>query len=163
MQPIIFQDQVGQTVTLTLNPQSFSKNPGHVFVVPLYEDQWLLTFHQERGYEFPGGKVESGERTEDAVRRETWEETGATVGRIEQIGEYHVQQPGMQSFHKAIYLAEVLELHELPAGFETTEAKLFPRDIDVQGEQFSFLMKDAVFTEIQKLLITYRPFLHRMK
>ena len=34
----------------------------------------------------PGGKIEKGETTEDAVRREVKEETGLTVGGMEQVG-----------------------------------------------------------------------------
>ena len=34
----------------------------------------------------PGGKVEKGETTEDACRRETYEETGVTVGQLENRG-----------------------------------------------------------------------------
>ena len=36
----------------------------------------MLVRHPERGWEFPGGRVEEGERPEDAMHRELLEETG---------------------------------------------------------------------------------------
>jgi 8-oxo-dGTP diphosphatase len=38
------------------------------------------------GWEFPGGKVEPGERDEDAIVRECREELGVTIGLVERLG-----------------------------------------------------------------------------
>ena len=52
------------------------------------EGRFLLTSRPEgkvyAGYwEFPGGKLESGETVEQALRRELHEELGITIGRVE--------------------------------------------------------------------------------
>ena len=39
-------------------------------VICRFFDQWLLTRHKERGWEFPGGKREPGETLEVAAFRE---------------------------------------------------------------------------------------------
>ena len=45
---------------------------------------------QKGKYDFPGGKIEPGERYENAVKRETFEETGLSVkvGRPFHVGEW---------------------------------------------------------------------------
>ncbi len=37
---------------------------------------WLMVLNVKRGWEFPGGKIESGEKLEEAALRELYEETG---------------------------------------------------------------------------------------
>jgi 8-oxo-dGTP diphosphatase len=41
----------------------------------------------ELSWQFPAGKVEPGEDAEDAAVRETFEETGLTVGVVKRLGE----------------------------------------------------------------------------
>lgn len=56
------------------------------FVLAFHGDAIVLTDLHERGWDIPGGHVESGESLEDAARRELFEETGAHVDSLEQIG-----------------------------------------------------------------------------
>ena len=37
---------------------------------------WIMVMHRDRGWEFPGGWIEPGERSEEAALRELYEETG---------------------------------------------------------------------------------------
>ena len=64
---------------------------GVVVVLTDPEGRWFLQRRPPRGllgglWEFPGGKIEPGERWEEAARRELREETGVSVGRLEPLG-----------------------------------------------------------------------------
>ena len=85
-----FNDEKGGTVKLSFLNDSFSKQADHVLVICRFFDQWLLTRHKERGWEFPGGKREPGETLEVAALREVEEETGAKLKNLHFIGEYEV-------------------------------------------------------------------------
>ena len=39
-------------------------------------DCWLMVLNRERGWELPGGKIEKGEKIDEAGLRELYEETG---------------------------------------------------------------------------------------
>ena len=54
-------------------------------------ERWLVQQRPSTGllgglWEFPGGKIEHGERPEETARRELREETGSTVGPLERVG-----------------------------------------------------------------------------
>jgi len=63
----------------------------------------LCQRHRDSGrfplkWEFPGGKVESGESPENAIRRELYEELGIIVGQIQKIDEYDFAYNGEDPF-----------------------------------------------------------------
>lgn len=75
----------------THSPTPTTYLPG-VSVAILHEGRFLLV---QRGrepsmglYAFPGGRVQDGERDEDAVRRELAEETGLAVERVTPFRKY---------------------------------------------------------------------------
>ena len=74
-----FKDYYQNTVQLSFDDQPFSDSPKHVWVICRFGGKWLLTEHEDRGYEFPGGKVEPMECAEEAALREVKEETGYTL------------------------------------------------------------------------------------
>lgn len=141
----MFDDINGGLVKLSFDRHSFSQEPEHVFVICLFHGQWLLTKHKKRGWEFPGGKRESGETLEEAVRREVNEETGANIKTLTFIGEYMVTTEE-EAFVKAIYFAEVDSMKVKDDYLETNGPVLIGGDIQTLRFQdhFSFIMKDLV-------------------
>ncbi|MBH0231082.1 nucleoside triphosphatase YtkD [Halobacillus yeomjeoni] len=140
-----FYDFYQNPVQLSFDDHPFSKDPKHVWIICRYKGQWLLTKHKDRGLEFPGGKVESGETAEEAAIREVKEETGADVEELRYIGQYHVEGKG-GTVIKNVYFAEIAELVEQDHYFETDGPVLFshlPKGL-ANNNRFSFMMKDEV-------------------
>lgn len=113
-----------------------------------YQGKWLLTEHEDRGYEFPGGKVEPNEEADQAAIREIQEETGAVVRELTYIGQYQVL--GREKvIVKNIYFADIERLVKQDTYFETKGPVLFadlPRSI-AKNKNFSFIMKDDVLRQ----------------
>ncbi|WP_102274168.1 RNA deprotection pyrophosphohydrolase [Cytobacillus massiliigabonensis] len=140
-----FIDANGGLVKLSFSPHAFDKQPEHVLVICKRGKEWLLTNHKKRGLEFPGGKLEKGETLEEAARREVMEETGATLKRVELIGEYEVSL-NEKTFVKAIFYGEVEMVRENLHYYETNGPVLIDGNIlDLRwGDEYSFIMKDEV-------------------
>ncbi|WP_188735708.1 RNA deprotection pyrophosphohydrolase [Oceanobacillus neutriphilus] len=141
----VFKDYYNNTVQLSFLDHPFSKSPRHVWVICRYKDKWLLTDHKERGIEFPGGKVESGEAVEQAAVREVMEETGAIVKKLHYIGQYKVDGR-RETVIKNVYFAEIDELMPQPTYYETNGPVLL-REVPAnvrRKSNYSFIMKDAV-------------------
>lgn len=91
----------------------------------------LLTRRHDKGeraglWEFPGGKVEAGEKERDALVRELDEELGVTVhvGRL--YGRVDHQYPDVH-VHLALYFAELdPDAHE-PQPLQAAELRWVPR------------------------------------
>jgi 8-oxo-dGTP diphosphatase len=148
-----FQDVNGFTVELSFTKNSFSQEAEHVLVICRFYDQWLLTKHKTRGFEFPGGKREEGESLEEAARREVEEETGARLKSLKYIGEYKVQDD-QKPFVKAIYYGEVENLESKEDYYETNGPVLVGGDLLSlrMQDSYSFIMKDGLIEKvIQKL------------
>ena len=64
---IKFRDYYNNEVHLSFKDHPFSEQPKHVLIICRYQGKWLLTRHKERGLEFPGGKVEEGERASSEI------------------------------------------------------------------------------------------------
>lgn len=150
-----FYDEHGGSVKLAFRRDSFSKQANHVFVICRYQNQWLLTKHKLRGWEFPGGKKEQGETLEETAIREVKEETGAQIKSLQFIGEYEVTNKE-NSFVKAIYFAEVETLTRKEDYLETNGPVLISGDLLTQRfeETYSFLMKDRVVEKaLEKIML----------
>ncbi|WP_010174431.1 NUDIX domain-containing protein [Bacillus coahuilensis] len=106
-----FYDLQGELVKFSTQFNQFSFPPRDVLVLTKWDEDWLFTKHKERGVEFPGGKIESGETTEEAARREVYEETGAILSRLMPIAEYQVGQ-GDRPFVKRVFFGEVERLEK---------------------------------------------------
>ncbi|MGX1192481.1 RNA deprotection pyrophosphohydrolase [Metabacillus sp. SLBN-84] len=140
-----FKDYYHNEVHLSFEEHPFSEKPKHVWVICRYGNRWLLTIHRDRGYEFPGGKVEKGENPSDAALREVKEETGASVSKLHYVGQYKVLGKE-KTIIKNIYYAEIDEIIPQADYLETEGPILFetlPTDIG-RNRRFSFIMKDDV-------------------
>lgn len=153
---IVFADQNGAMVKIANTRDSFAKKAEHVLVICRFYNQWLLTKHKRRGWEFPGGKREPGETLEEAAIREVEEETGAIVKSLDYLGEYEVTNE-KGSFVKAIFFAEIESMEAKEDYFETDGPVLLSGDILSLRfqEQFSFIMKDQVVENAVKKIMEF--------
>lgn len=149
----VFKDFYSNEVKLSFDDHPFSLNPKHVWIICRYKDKWLLTKHKERGYEFPGGKVELGETAEEAAVREVMEETGAVLKTLNYLAQYYVVGKS-GSVIKNVYYAEVDKLIEQPTYFETEGPILMdslPEDLK-ENKNYSFMMKDEVLSHCLNII-----------
>lgn len=143
-----FFDVYGNKIELTFSENFFPEAARHVLILCQYGDEWLLTNHKERGYEFPGGKAEAGETIDQAARREVYEETGAILEELKRLGEYRVSGEN-DTFVKAVFWGKVTKIEATNSYFETNGPVIMKGELLQQrlGEQFSFIMKDGVVKE----------------
>lgn len=142
---IEFNDIRGNMVRLEFKKNAFSSPPQHALIICSFKNNWLLTNHKKRGFEFPGGKAENGETIEETALREVFEETGAVLKALYYIGEYEVRE-GEHCFVKAIFYGEVEEFKQKESYLETEGPVLIDGDILTlrHGLEYSFIMKDMV-------------------
>lgn len=156
---IEFNDIRGNKVRLEFKKNAFSSPPQHVLVICSYKNNWLLTNHKKRGFEFPGGKAEEGETMEETALREVFEETGALLKALCYIGEYEVMEAD-HSFVKAVFYGEVEEFKKKQSYLETKGPVLIDGDILTlrHGSDYSFIMKDMV---VEKSILYLREALQK--
>lgn len=145
---LIFDDVNGGRVELTFEENQFGMPARHVLVILKHNGKWLLTRHSVRGVEFPGGKAEHGETIEEAVIRETIEETGVMITDLVNFAEYVVRSNS--TFCKAVFTGKVAEIDENPALHETEGAMWMTGEELDQCEELSFLMKDTGMEALRK-------------
>ena len=111
----------------TLPPAAPPASAALVFA--LDGDEFVLADIAGRGWCIPGGRLERGESPEQAARRETREEAGATLGPLRLLGWYVLtdEADGSQS-SVPVYLARVADYAERPAGFESRGVCKTPYD-----------------------------------
>ena len=143
-----FRDQHSVEVQLSFAKDSFDIVPAHVLIVVHQDGKWLMTAHPERGIEFPGGKVESGEMLESAAIRETLEETGVVLKDLEWVAEYVVYSE--EPFCKAVFTGKVDRIEQFSNSFETDGLIWLPVDKFNDEKNLSFHMLDEGMNAIRK-------------
>lgn len=138
-----YQDLNGYPCELSFEKKIFPFESRHVLVICRYQGKWVLTRHNERGLEFPGGKVEAGESLQEAAKREVYEETGAHAKELEWFAEYVVYSE--KPFCKTVFIGTVDRVDPIPL-LETRGIVLL-KELEL-GDRFSFLMKDAGMRKI---------------
>ncbi len=137
-----FLDYYGNKVNLRFACTEIENNAAHVLSFCKIVDDWLLTKHSQRGLEFPGGHVESGETPREAAIREVYEETGGVVDELTYIGQYIVHSE--EVIVKNIYFAQIGEMERKEEYLETEGPQVIqtlPKNIH-QSTEYSFIMKD---------------------
>lgn len=107
-------------------------------VFPFYGDKLVLADIATRGWCIPSGHVESGETFEAAVRREAWEEAGATLGQVVYLGYFiltHRETAAVR--HAPAFIAEVQSLGGVPSGADSRGMQMVNVE-DVAGMYFSW-------------------------
>ena len=137
-----FWDKDQRLVELTYKTDNNDADGNHVLAIPVYNNQLLFTQHKIRGIEFPGGKRESFETSIDAVKRELYEETGATVKELHYIAQYRIETAENNKFIKDVYFIDVNEINKKYDYMETMGPVLFKDINDINIDQQSYLLQD---------------------
>lgn len=113
----------------------------------------------DQSYGKHGGIVDIGENTEDAVRREVFEETGITLGKIRLFGVYSGPQMTVRyangdicNFVDVVYISDDFSEDGVPDGDEVSELEWFdaidipenlhPTDREPILDFIAYLLKD---------------------
>ena len=91
-------------------------------VFPWCGDKVLICHIEDRGWCVPSGRVEPGESSLEAAKREAMEESGASLKEIHYMGCYRVTQRSEVRWID-LYTANVVSLCDLDPQFESTDRK----------------------------------------
>lgn len=146
---------VKDEVQLVHTNESLRHIPDSVIVYPWLHEGVLWVRHFERGWEVPGGKVETGEAPEAAARREVQEESGAVLESLIWVGEYSLVRAGEEMSevrYKWVYVGGVFDVGARSHVNEIVDVRLFrppmtPDQVALRRD-VSFVMKDEAFARI---------------
>lgn len=87
----------------------------YVVIAAQYQDKWIVVKHKERStWEIPGGHIEKFEESNEAAKRELFEETGAKDFEIIPVAIYSVSRIDEEESFGQLYYAKIKEIGELP-------------------------------------------------
>ncbi|MBO5096330.1 MAG: NUDIX domain-containing protein [Bacilli bacterium] len=112
-----------------------------VICVSFYENKLVLAKKKEKGtWEIPGGHIEPGETWEEALKREMYEETGATEIEFEPVSLYKISSYGI------ICLVNIKQLEKLP-DYEMSEIGFF----DTIPENLTYPETHKLFLDVVRI------------
>lgn len=130
------------------------------FAVAFAGDCLLMTNLTRRGWDIPGGHVESGEHLEEAVRREVFEETDATLRPLYLLGYQRLRLLGPRpasyrypypDSYQAFYWAQVAALSNSLPTAEAQGRALFP---PLEARALSWVQRHRDLYEAALLMVT---------
>lgn len=142
-----FKDKENDNVYLTYKDDSDIPDGEHVLIIPNYQGKLLFTQHKVRGIEFPVGKVEPGETSLVAAKRELFEETGAVGETFHYIAQYYVERTCGKRFTKDVFMVTVDVLEQQLNYYETHGPLCFNDVSEVPSNKKSYLLKDAAILQ----------------
>lgn len=104
-----------------------------VFAFVFHNDGVLLT-KNSRGWDIPGGHIDDGEKPEEAIIRETKEETGVDIEIIKSVGYQEITILGIKPngyrypfplSYQLFFIAKVKNIGELDKNYECEERHFF--------------------------------------
>ena len=147
-----FLDKDNRRVTMSYKTNNDCPDGNHVLAIPLYKNQLLFTQHKMRGIEFPGGKVEEGEQSIQAIKR-TFEETGGIPETIDYIAQYQVHTFDNSIFKKDVYIVKVKSFEEKSDYLETRGPLLFDNINSIPLDKQSYLIQDnAILKCVERMI-----------
>ena len=148
-----FLDKDNRRVTMSYKTNNDCPDGKHVLAIPLYKNQLLFTQHKMRGIEFPGGKVEEGEQSIQALKRELFEETGGIPETIDYIAQYQVHTFDNSIFKKDVYIVKVKSFEEKSDYLETRGPLLFDNINSIPLDKQSYLIQDnAILKCVERMI-----------
>ncbi|KNF10153.1 ADP-ribose pyrophosphatase [Gottschalkia purinilytica] len=109
-----------------------------------YNNGLVMAFNPKRKvWEFPFGKIQSGETLEECAIREAFEEAGAVITNIKALGYYTLKRKGGKD-KIAIFSADVERFEPKPVWSETDLVKIFdtlPENISCKNNVYKTVIK----------------------
>lgn len=122
-------------------------------VFAMQGEQFVVADIKGRGWCIPGGRLEAEETPEQAVRREAWEEIGATLGELTLLGDYVLEDETGARRLVPTFRAPVLTLSDLPPDTESQGVHAFAFD-ELPAHYFLW---DALIEAVFRHALTYEP------
>jgi 8-oxo-dGTP diphosphatase len=123
-------------------------------VFAMQGESFVVADIRGRGWCIPGGHLEADETPEQTVRRETYEEIGATLGDLTLLGSYFLDTPSTGDQRLVpTYCAQVLALHDLPQTSESQGVRVMA----FEELPTTYFLWDELIEAVFRFALGYSP------